>query len=376
MAEGFTPPQSPLPQDQLHDNEQDKKAEAKRHISPGRSALASAMATLALWGVAGGPKAEFKIELPEVSWQYDEHGQRTVTEEHQRAVEGAHSMVAREVWAREFAQDPAAGELIDPSDVARITNEITMLRKSGFTVRSMDIRGYASDEDDTVDADGVRTAGLQVENPKNPELGDKRATVLEVLLAEKLGQRGETLPPITELPSVEDLLTDDEVAQIDTYTERFGYESPTTMIEQFNRDPASTPPEVVDYLNQVLRSERKVEITIYYDKMVSTKETHTEPYTIHHQGREKRVITVEIPLFLLIPVLAPEAVVVPIPEPVPTHEAKDALYQKQWGKAPEDHSATAYHQRQPREHNMHKRRSWEGGKIDRSHGGDRRSKRG
>ena len=88
-------------------------------------------------------------------------------------------------WARLFAADPEASRIPDGGKIQidSIVRSVDEFIKAGYIVDSLDFQGHASDEDDTTHLTGRPGAGLNVDNPKNVELANKRAdTVVEEVL--------------------------------------------------------------------------------------------------------------------------------------------------------------------------------------------------
>ena len=201
------------------------------------------------------------------------------------AEEITHTKTMRDImgeqWARRFASDEHAGELKRPTEIDSLADRLLKAVKHGWQVDSLSVRGSASAEDDTVDVNGNRTAGLQQTSPeaaeKQEELGDKRRNIGTVLFVEALASRGVSIDPdnIELLPSTEDVLTNDEVAVIDGLARQFGYASHTTMIEQWNRNPDSVPPEVDEALIDMLAKERTFQVEVRFSK--TDKTTSAEP---------------------------------------------------------------------------------------------------
>jgi hypothetical protein len=180
-----------------------------------------------------------------------------------------------EEWARHFADDEKAGDLINPNEIDTYAYALQELVDQGWTIDFMKTRGTTSAEDDTTN-NGTRTAGLQETSPeaaqKQEELGDKRRNIGTIELVAALNERGIKLEAadIELLESIEDVLTDEEVAVIDTLSKKFGYNNITTMIEEWNRDPDSLPKEVDKALTEILFIERtfQVEIGLSRTKLV------------------------------------------------------------------------------------------------------------
>ena len=181
-----------------------------------------------------------------------------------------------EQWARRFAGDEHAGELVNPAEIDTFADKLLKVVSEGWQIDSLSIRGNTSAEDDSVDANGNRTAGLQQTSPeaaeKQDELGNKRRDVGTLLLVDALAERGISVDSdsIESLPSVEDVLSDEEVAVIDGLAKQFGYASHTTMIEQWNRDPDSVQPEVDKALIDMLAKERTLSVKVSLSKTDST----------------------------------------------------------------------------------------------------------
>jgi hypothetical protein len=394
--------------------EEETQGHEKSKFSWGRSLAATALASVALNAALGLPKM-VEVERGE---QADEAAALTVGPSSIESGEGVAAEAAEteevmlERWARQFSADRQAGELVDPTELEKVPAAIKHLLQSGFSVDRLTIQGFASDEDDSVDQFGQRTGGLQLPNPKNVELAEKRADLYTFLLADRLQEEGMKLPQTEVLGGVEDYLSDQETSQIEALAGQFGYGTSLNMIETFNRQPDSVPPEVEQYLNSVLYNRRKVEVKIYFSRALGTGEASEQTDALLDTSEQSQQHDVELPLFLVIPiplrkrrreaepngdspvnqpVLTSESMIdssqatnqpaqkpadsrgsVAASEPFVPRIPKDALSQEPWRQdGLVTKSQTGQLQKQPRNQNFHK-----DGRMGRSSGGDRRGRRG
>lgn len=215
--------------------------------------------------------------------------------------------VPQEKWAKDFAKDAEAGKVTGQKELNKVIDAVEDLKTDGYKIKKIIFTGHASAEDDSTNENGVRTAGLQKKSEKNTELAEKRATELEKQVGPELDEI-EGLPDVSFGVPFEDILTNKEVARIEGLAGRFGYDSITTMIEQYNRDE-SVPSTVKRYLDRVLARERKVEVRIVAEKEDS--QINSESDGIFVPGVEidgdsatdvEEKIPIKVPLFVIVPV--------------------------------------------------------------------------
>jgi len=190
-----------------------------------------------------------------------------------------------EVWARQFAQDEQAGRLIDPQEIDRFAGSVLAELRDGWTIDRIAIRGTTSAEDDSVNAAGERTAGLQITTAtaaeKQEDLGDARresgAFQLAIALQEGSKRHLDIDPSVVErLPSIEDILNDDEKEQVESLTTRFGYDNVTDMIERWNRDPDAAPEAVDLALTEILAKERTFQVEVGMSRTTQDEDQVTD----------------------------------------------------------------------------------------------------
>lgn len=333
-----------------------------------------------------------------------------------------------EEWARRFAEDMKAGKLINPGEIDTFAEQVKAETAGGWKIESISTFGTASAEDDTVNAEGVRTAGLQETSPeaaqKQAELGDHRRDVGTLQLAAALGERGVQVDAqqIELLPSIEDVLDDAEVGIIDGMAERGGFKNTTVMIEQWNRAPETVPTEVDAFLTEALAKERTFNVKVSMsresaipgsDGSVPTpdgpektpgsaggSEDHKfrlfpmllPGYILIGIGRKRiglpggkpsaPAVSGGTPPRLSVPVSVPsaETVVEQPPEPPkPPRTPREQFPRAASDRMPRSRvDAVAYRRKQPRNHNFSKRSgrlAGGSGRMSRSHGGNRSGKR-
>ncbi|MCA9331333.1 hypothetical protein KC968_00155 [Candidatus Saccharibacteria bacterium] len=334
-----------------------------------------------------------------------------------------------ERWARQFADDAESGRLIDPGEIDIFASSVKTELDQGWVIDGMSFRGTASAEDDSVNERGVRTAGLQVTTPeaaaKQDELGNERRDIGTMQLAAALQERGVSVDPamIDLLPSIEDVLTDDEVIMVDQLAQSFGHVSTTQMIEQWNRDPASVDPAVDIVLTEFLAQERTFQVEVSMSRTSSAEErsvpeseqdTGDDGGTIkeHSEHEESetskfRFLPIIIPGYIAFaigrrklpsnptphivtevpgagplpprktPVEAPPTHKPPKP-PVPPTQRERFPHPKSDQMPKSQVTDTAFHRKQPRNHNFHGRAGHIAGgpgRMSRSRGGNRSGKR-
>jgi hypothetical protein len=201
-----------------------------------------------------------------------------------------------ERWARLFSSDQEAGKLTSVSELTTVTRKISNILKSGKKIDRITIQGFASDEDDNTDSDGIRTGGLQEPSQQNVELADTRATIFDSMLRQELKDENIDIPKVIMKTPVEDMLSSVQIEGVEGLVHKYGYTGVEPMISAYNRNQG-VPKEVKRKLDNLLAAERKVVVTI------DASEVHpgTPPQHSEHK------IEVPIPLFLIIP----------IPKPVP-----------------------------------------------------------
>lgn len=312
------------------------------------------------------------------------------------------SSVMTEEWAQEFGVDADAGRLIDPTLVDSLATGLKTETANGWSITAVRTRGTTSAEDDTVDSQGERTAGLQQTSDsaasKQEELGNIRRDEGTIELVAALQERGINIDPsaIELLPSIEDVLSDEEVAVIDGLAGRFGYANTTTMIEQWNRDPDSTPPDVDAALTKMLFLERQFQVEVELSRPVeqqTPKDGEKNPSgEDDSQEHQIRLLPFLLPGYLFIsasrrrrPIYpkpgkpgetsAPPAEVSTPPEKPPVFSPRLKRSPSRWQRTREVPVQRIDRRKQPRPYNMHGSRG-PNNHVGRTRGGDRRAKRG
>jgi hypothetical protein len=298
-------------------NHSTQEQQASWELSKGRSALA----TVALNGALLLNGALPHGELVDLHTNRTEHVQEVVVDEVTGEVTSTEILTmpfqsaekVGEQWARRFADDPKAGELLQESETARIATGIKELLDTNddCKIDSIELTGQSSDDDDSTNEQGVRTAGLGEldTDGENIELAEKRSSVFEEKLRSELAAQGVDVDqlPFVQMPGVEDLMTEAELGQVDELVEQFGYSSRTKLIEQYNRDPDSVPPSAVEFLDQTLKSERTVTITVKgtcAEQIQLTTETTEYVERVERKEVQKET-EITIPWFMIIPVPVP-----------------------------------------------------------------------
>lgn len=313
------------------DPKQNHAAQEQRtdwEISKGRSAVA----TIALNGALLLNGALPHGELADFHTTRTEHTQEVVVDEVTGEVTSTQDVAmpfqlaekVGEQWARRFADDPQAGELLQESETTRVATGIRELLTTNDDCRidAIELTGQASDDDDNTNEQGVRTAGLGEldADGENIELAEKRSSVFEEKLRAELTAQGVDAGqlPFVQMPGVEDLMTEAEIGQVDAFVEQFGYSSRATLIEQYNRNPDSMPPATVAFFDQALKAERIVTVAIKgtcMDQVQTTTEV-TEYVERVERKEVQKEIEITIPWFMIVPVPVPRRNKDEAPEPI------------------------------------------------------------
>jgi hypothetical protein len=190
-----------------------------------------------------------KHELPTVPVQGSAHRDRETVQI---------PIQASERYARRFANDPEAGVTVDPGAPTQLIDINNRLRAEGFTGISVTERGRSSDDDDTTNAQGVRTGGFDVYSPKNVALADKR----EIDYKKRLREYGFNVP-ITSEPPEEDHLSPEAIQRMDEQSRKDGYASTAYWEDVYDGlNTGTLSPESVALLDEVIGSQREVTGTI------------------------------------------------------------------------------------------------------------------
>lgn len=298
--------------------------QAQWELSKGRSALATVALNGALLLNGALPHGQVDMHLPSRTETVEEVVVDTVTNEVTTVEDVAMPFQTAdsvgEQWARRFAEDPQAGELLEESETTRVAAGIKELitDNNDCKIETIELTGRASDDDDSVNEQGARTGGLGHPDAegKNVELAEERSSVFEEKLRTELESQGVATDqlPFVQMPGAEDILTADEMSQVDALVEQFGYDSRVAMIERYNRNPDDAPPAVAAFLDGALKAERTVTVVVRgtcIDEMASTAETTELVETIQRKEVEKDM-KVTLPWFMIIPV------------PVPRHRKDEA----------------------------------------------------
>lgn len=290
-----------------------------RALPPAAVAASALILTGALTGAANYYNGEHgRPEMPaiDVEWDSSQHAQssgatisvpgkngNTITVTDGRVPETASGATIAETkdlvgsmeeqWARQFAEDMQAGKLINPDEISGFADQVKTEVGAGWKIDTITAFGTASAEDDTVNAQGQRTAGLQETSPeaaqKQAELGDHRRDVGTLQLAGALAERGVQVDPqhIELMPSIEDVLTDAEVGIIDGMAERNGFATTTKMVEQWNREPDTVPIEVDAFLTEALAKERTFNVKVSLSRETTVEQTDgSSEHSVDVQGGE------------------------------------------------------------------------------------------
>lgn len=180
-------------------------------------------------------------------------------------------------YARDFDSDPAV-EVINEGAVDDLEQLADRLKAEGWENITFKVQGVASAEDAT--RDGI--AGVQTPSDDNLRTANARGNALHRYLQDNADLPGVQLEL---LPGVEGELDESQVHLLQTYVERFGYEprgdmsAVEVMIDQWNLDPQSVPPEVDADLQLLLGDMNRGDLVmVYATRQVTGQETtRTEP---------------------------------------------------------------------------------------------------
>lgn len=265
---------------------QPAKPEDHLHLARKTSAALTALATGAVaFGLHAGPVSETLNPRQDTTTQ--EHpGEETSKEsgglqtaESQTVIEMQTAFkLALEQYARGFADDPEAGKLTTPQEsLAEIRDDIRAHRADGWKVAELVAQTVTSDDDDTRNDAGMRTGGLGVKSDDNKALGNKRTADGIALIQDDLAAHSEEVPPITTLEPIEQLFTQEEIAEAERLARDYGYTDAkpgdpvninlavTAMLQHYNLN-GQTPEEINGFLHKMLVQNRRMDVTIKYQR--------------------------------------------------------------------------------------------------------------
>ena len=192
-----------------------------------------------------------------------------------------------EQYARDFAQDPEAGVLTNPSspevDAAAVAAQL-----KGEHIESVTVQGEASAEDKPALPD----AGVTTPSVDNQALAAKRAEVFTPQLQAALAEAGVSAPEIQQATAVEDTWTPVEVEQATVLAQEFGYQNFSEMIQFYNTAPNDVPPDVKSFLDQTLQAHRDVKVIVVADQQQALHAIGVPKPAEHPQAPDKTVPTV------------------------------------------------------------------------------------
>ncbi len=175
-------------------------------------------------------------------------------------------------YARGFDNDPAV-EIVDEDAVGTLESLASQLKADGWGNITFKVQGVASAEDAT--RDGI--AGVTTRSDDNTRTANARGAALYQHLKDDAN-----LPDVTieQLPGVEGELSEPQVELLKSYAEQFGYQprgdmsGVEVMIDQWNLDPQSVPPEVDADLQLLLGNLNRGDLVmVYASRQVPGQET-------------------------------------------------------------------------------------------------------
>lgn len=280
-----------------------------------------------------------------------------------KAVDSAVTVPVRRPWALEFSQDPAATKPLTDPELAPVEAVVGDAMQHNKTVTSVEVRGHASDEDDTAYVHGGTNPGLGIHSAKNDALATTRGyTAGPTVKADVEAMTGREVP-MTYLPGVEDI--DPAFAKRVEELAAREHRTPFGLVVAFNRDPQGLPAEAQQVLGELI-DHRRVDVTVHTREMVAVPQAKADD--------DVKIVPLGLPLLNR---TAPEQKVVPTAAPQPTVASgypKPGLPVPKM-KAAQHTTSAPQRQMQPRNHNFSKTARNDGGRMSRSHGGNRSGKR-
>lgn len=341
------------------------------------SAIAPVGLTEQLPNVHSAPPAEYAA--PTAEWQAQDAQFSSNPEDMVVGRDGVLRLRINNDYQRGFETD--VEDAVDSTD--QIDEFIDQNRDSLSNpdlIEDVDVTGLvsANDNRENLGEEGVmelQTPGPDLDNDGETEqvkLARERYEKAKAALVERVQDEfgydisGKIKPFDARVDTHEDSFTDEEVAKAEELRDRFVYDSVEQMIDYFEGNfgtPRDVPPEVAQFLDHAIAKEQGAKIKI----------------TLKEEKPDVPPIGKKIPITPVMAQMVPGYI--PVDPGIKGKGWDRKIEDAKGSKLPTGHFRTAYHQKQPREHNMGKRsHSLMGGprrgKIGRSHGGNRSFKRG
>lgn len=210
-------------------------------------------------------------------------------------------------YARDFSRDPQAGEYTNPHELDAIVSDLAGNVKLGYDIRSIQITGYASAEDNGPDG------GLTTPSEQNVRLAQKRASTVEKDLRQAMGENPALAKAIPEISfsygdPVEQQLTQAQAAKIDKLARKAGYSDAKQLVDAWNTGQPGVPESDQELLSRLLGDARKVNVHVAYAER--SKNTVIEKkYCMHynitaihtHSHHQKEPLPLPLPLLIPVP---------------------------------------------------------------------------
>lgn len=232
-----------------------------------------------------------------------------------------------QAYARNFNQDPHAGEYTNPKELDGIVNYLAGTVHLGQEIRSIKITGYASAEDDSPGG------GLRTPSEKNRLLAQKRASVVKEELQQAISQH----PGLAEATQdttfifgepVEQQLTEDQAKMVGELAHEAGFDNAEQVIHAWNIGQDDLPEIYQEALSDWLGDARKVEVDVASGQPgeeVIVNKKYCVRYNIiaiqTHEHHQENNLPLPLPILIPIPILRrkpgtnEEEVSEPDPEP-------------------------------------------------------------
>jgi hypothetical protein len=285
-------------------------------------------------------------------------------------------------WALKFSSDPAATKPLENSELVKIDEAVAYIVEDGGKVTDVELKGHASDETHISITEHGTNPGLGAHNGENVDLANTRAKTALPIVTKALEQNLGHNVPITVEQGQEDVDMALE-ARIKAVAKRLGTSS-TSLVMQYNVNEKSVPKVAREVLDD-LKPGRRVDVVIHSEREVAMP-THSEAT----HDADGYVIPVILPILRRRKEEGEEYSeptpdrVVPKPAPAPLVKRPVRTDIVEYPKAdlpnarvmkPQHTVSTAHRVIQPRNHNFHAATQRNGGRMSRSHGGNRSTKR-
>ena len=271
-------------------------------------------------------------------------------------------------WALRFSDDPEATKPLENSELVKIDEAVAFIVEDGGKVTDVELKGHASDESHISITENGTNPGLGQHNKENVELANTRAKAALPFIKEALEQNLGHNVPISVEQGHEDVDKGLET-RIKAVAKRLGTSS-TSLVMQYNVNEQSVPKEAREVLDD-LKPGRRVDVIIHSEREVEMS-TRTE---------SKQDVGADV-IPLILPIIRrrkkdqePEPIAAPLLERPAVPEYPKADLPNARVLTSQYAAKVAQLRKQPRNHNFHGTAQRNGGRMSRSHGGNRSGKR-